>query len=155
MNIFIVNSDPVIAAWSLCDKHYVKMVLETAQLLCSCCSDAPYKPAFLNHPCSKWVRQSINNFDWLCKHGIALCEEYTFRYGKKHKSQEVIEWCMEHKPDLPKVGQTPFVQAMPDEYKNKDPVVAYRKYYIGAKKHILVYTKRMPPSWLGNLARQK
>ena len=38
MNIFVVDEDPVIAARQLCDKHVVKMILETAQMLMHCCS---------------------------------------------------------------------------------------------------------------------
>ena len=33
MNIFYVDKDPVIAAQMMCDKHVVKMILETAQML--------------------------------------------------------------------------------------------------------------------------
>ena len=45
MNIFYVDSDPVIAAQQLVDKHVVKMPLETAQLLCSAFPQgaAPYR----------------------------------------------------------------------------------------------------------------
>ena len=32
MNIFILDRDPVLAAQYQCDKHVVKMVLETAQI---------------------------------------------------------------------------------------------------------------------------
>jgi hypothetical protein len=52
-------------------------------------------------------------------------------------------------PTLPTFGaQTPFVQAMPDIYKNADPVIAYRKYYMGAKQDIAKWEKgRMKPDW--------
>jgi hypothetical protein len=43
---------------------------------------------------------------------------------------------------------TPFAQAMPDEYKHDDAVVAYRAYYINEKANLLRYTKRERPSWL-------
>ena len=33
MNIFHVDTDPKICAEQMCDKHVVKMVIETAQLL--------------------------------------------------------------------------------------------------------------------------
>jgi hypothetical protein len=35
MNIFVLDEDPVISAQMQCDKHIVKMPLETAQMLCS------------------------------------------------------------------------------------------------------------------------
>ena len=33
MNIFYLDRDPVIAAQMMCDKHVVKMILESAQML--------------------------------------------------------------------------------------------------------------------------
>ena len=35
MNIFYVDRDPVKAAQMMCDKHIVKMILESAQMLCT------------------------------------------------------------------------------------------------------------------------
>ena len=58
MNIFAVDKDAKKAAQQLCDKHVVKMILESAQMLCSIFEDAPYKRAFYNHPCTIWARES-------------------------------------------------------------------------------------------------
>ena len=33
MNIFVLDTNPITAAQMQCDKHVVKMVLETAQIL--------------------------------------------------------------------------------------------------------------------------
>ena len=33
MNIFVLNKDPVLAAQEQCDKHVVKMIVESAQML--------------------------------------------------------------------------------------------------------------------------
>ena len=33
MNIFVLDNDPVIAAQTQCDKHVVKMIVESAQML--------------------------------------------------------------------------------------------------------------------------
>ena len=35
MNIFALDKDPVVAAQMSCDKHIVKMILESAQMLCT------------------------------------------------------------------------------------------------------------------------
>ena len=96
MNIFVLDNDPIVAAQSQSDKHVVKMVLETAQMLCAAFppGEAPYKRSYYNHPCTVWARKSDDNYYWLCRHGIALSVEYTHRYGKRHKSQDVIEWCL-------------------------------------------------------------
>ena len=165
MNIFYVDSDPVKAAQALCNKHVVKMALESAQLLSTaqrlCNQSFPpeicYKATHKNHPCSIWVRNSIDNYTWLYRHAIGLCEEYTYRYEKVHKSQAVIEACIcvpdgntmvykdKHHPTY-----IPVAQAMPDEYKDDDPVVAYRRYYIEDKMQNIDcrWTKREKPEWI-------
>lgn len=152
MNIFVLDLDPYKAACQQLDKHIIKMPLETAQLLCAVYEPgkAPYKRTHYNHPCGIWARQSEDNFQWLVMHGNALCDEYTRRYGKKHKSGEIITWAYLHKDDLsfPQTGLTPFAQAMPDEYKNPDPVVAYRTYYKKAKAGIATWKyPAEPPDW--------
>jgi hypothetical protein len=102
MNIFVLDWDVKKCATYHNDKHVVKMILETAQLLCgvhwSIGSEAPYKLSHKNHPCSVWVRQDLNNYLWLCELGLELCKEYSYRYGKRHKTQEIIEWCICNKP---------------------------------------------------------
>lgn len=129
MNIFILSTNPTEAAQMQCDKHVVKMVLETAQIL-STVTGGPYKPTHQNHPCVLWAKQNRTNFNWLVRHGLALCDEYTARYKKQHKSQAVINEIARtfDQTKLP-VGISPFVQCMPDQYKHADPVVAYRQYY--------------------------
>ncbi len=148
MNIFVLDNCPEFAAKYQCDKHVVKMVLETAQLLCSAHETAPYKRTHYNHPCAIWTRSSMGNYDWLVRHGLALAREYTFRYNKIHKSTEVIEWAMLNKPNILDLGLLPFAQAMPDQYKNPDDVVsAYRNYYMNEKARIATWTKTETPYW--------
>ena len=112
MNIFAVDADPKIAAQQLCDKHVVKMILESAQMLCAVFpnGDAPYRRAFYNHPCTKWARESAENYEWLLDHAYAMCQEYTRRYGKVHKSLDAIGWCGSnyHKLNIPRKGLTKF-----------------------------------------------
>ena len=152
MNIFVLDRDPVLAAQMQCDKHVVKMVLETAQLLCSAFPDgaAPYKRTHYNHPCGVWTRASRANFMWLVNHGYGLAVEYCDRYGKEHKSLDVIRWCHANMmlADLPDVPFQPFALAMPDQYKCADPVEAYRAYYRGAKAEIATWKPiRGQPAW--------
>ena len=152
MNIFALNISPVVSAQIQHDKHVVKMVLESAQMLCSTFDpnlyDVPYKRVHYNHPCTKWARENIGNFFWLVNHGLALASEYTYRYGKVHMSEKVIKWCKKNilSTDISKHPTiTPFAQAMPDEYKDKYSVLAYRKYYVGEKLHNAKWTKRPIP----------
>ncbi len=151
MNIFVVDKNPIKAAKELCDKHVVKMILESAQMLCSCFpnGEAPYKRAFYNHPCTIWARESKENYEWLLDHAFAMCDEYAMRYNKVHKSLEAIFWCCQNYEslDLPSKGITPFAQAMPDEYKNKCAVTAYRAYYNGEKARFAKWKTRKTPEW--------
>ena len=149
MNIFVLDKNPHVAAMYACDKHVVKMILESAQMLCSVQPEgtAPYKRSFYNHPCTKWVRASSANYDWLIEHARALCTEYTRRYGKVHKSEKVIDWCDANRPELPDVGLTPFAQAMPEDYKNEDAVEAYRTYYRNDKRRFATWKDVDPPTW--------
>jgi hypothetical protein len=77
-----------------------------------------------------------------------LNDEYKYRFGKcvNHKSWDVIESLQI--PPLPTSGLTPFYQAMPVEYKDANPILAYRKYYKYGKNHLHKWTKRKPPAWL-------
>jgi hypothetical protein len=154
MNIFVLDENPQIAAQMHNDKHVVKMILETAQLLCGVhwVTDSPYsipyKLSHKNHPCSIWVRECIENYIWLCDLGLSLCEEYTYRYGKRHKSQDIIEWALVHKPKLKENGDiTPFALAMPDECKKTSAVDSYRLYYITHKSSISSWKNRNKPYW--------
>ena len=159
MNIFVVDEDPIVAATMLCDKHNVKMILESAQMLCSALPSARnyqmyngvtlYKPTHTKHPCTLWAGKSHQNYQWLLRHAVGLYCEYTQRYGKIHKSQHVIKVMaeLEESCPLPDIGLTPFAQAMPDQYKDANAVVAYRNYYIGEKSKIAVWNHSTPPSW--------
>ena len=145
MNIFVVDTDPRKAAQSLCDKHVVKMVLETAQIL-STVSGGPYRPTHANHPCVIWAGSTRRNYLWLVEHGLELCREYTRRYGKIHKCQVVIESLANPPTEITRVGLTPFVQCMPEEYRGPDVVEAYRRYYHADKSQFATW-KTQPPSW--------
>ena len=156
MNIFFLDVNPRKIAQYHCDKHVVKMILETAQLLCGAHwmvgSEAPYKLSHKNHPCAKWTRESDENYEYLCEIGLALCEEYTHRYGKVHKSEAIIEWCATNVPLLPRdVGSTTPAMAMPEEYKVGYSVVqSYRNYYINDKAGFAKWTKREVHEWFVN-----
>ena len=147
MNIFVLDSDPVLAAQSQHNKHVVKMILESAQLLCGPLENAPYKRTHFNHPCAIWTRQTRSNYRWLIEHGLALADEYTHRYGKVHTSHAVIRHCASRVNEIPDGPLTRHAQAMPDEYRRFDTVEAYRAYYIGTKLVGAVWTNRERPEW--------
>lgn len=152
MNIFFLDYDPKKCAQYHNDKHVVKMILETAQLLCGVHwmigGEAPYKLSHKNHPCSKWVREDLNNYLWLCELGLELCEEYKYRYGKTHKTYQVILWCIDNKPNIPDVEFTSPPLAMPDACKiNNNLISSYRNYYITEKSSFCIWKGRDIPHW--------
>ena len=109
MNIFFLHKHPVIAAQMQCDKHVVKMILESAQLLSTChrvldgteyydktangrkikrwthpnpnLEPLLYKAGWVKHPSTIWLFESAYNYMWLYKHMMALNEEYKKRYN--------------------------------------------------------------------------
>lgn len=136
------------------DKHCVKQILETAQILCAAFHlqgiGAPYKLTHRNHPVSLWARKSKGNFLWSLKLGKALCAEYSERYGKTHKTEDILNWIAINMNRLAfdELEQTAFAQAMPEEFRNSDPIKAYRNYYKEGKKHLHQW-KQNKPSWIG------
>jgi len=151
MNIFVLHKDPIIAAQMACDKHVVKMILETAQMLCTAATAAghttPYKATHKGHPCTLWAGHSAGNWKWLIQYGIALCAEYTKRYGRRHKSETIIRHCGELNLEFENSKQTPFAQAMPEQYRNDCAVTAYRAYYMGDKASFATWKTQAPDWW--------
>jgi hypothetical protein len=129
------------------------MILETTQLLNNVrIKYYPkishiYRKTHDKHPCSIWAGLSNTNFDWLSQLGLALCKEYTYRYGKIHKCQEIIEYFSKSLMKPPQGKLTNFVQCMPDIYKNENVIEAYRDYYRNEKKYFAKWTKRSVPKW--------
>lgn len=171
MNIFILDKNPITAAEMSCDRHVVKMILESAQLL-STAHHVLYgsptiasgkkkkyntysngntkicKCTMINHPCSIWTRETRENYIWLLNHAKGLCKEYTFRYNKVHAMEEMINLELAQIPFKITIGSiTPFAQAMPDQYKNSCPVIAYRQYYLGEKTRFATWKNRKEPDW--------
>jgi hypothetical protein len=158
MNVFVLDTDVVKCAQYHLDKHCVKMILESTQLLNNALiiNDPKYQPIYrathLKHPCSIWTSKSRDNFDWLLSLGLALCDEYSYRYEKIHKCQPIIEAFQLGKSRycIPSIGLTFFAKCMPDQYKVEDTVTSYRNYYRGDKAYIAKWTKRSRPEWWNN-----
>ena len=141
MNIFVLDKDPTKAAQLQFDKHVVKMIVESGQMLSTAhrvldgtlerlpsksgktmvkhyvLDDVEadliyYKAVHYNHPCTLWTMESEENYRWHWEHMYALCLEYRHRYNKLHKSETVL-WALRSAPDnIPKGPMTPFRLAM-------------------------------------------
>lgn len=155
MNIFVLHRDPVKAAQAQCDAHVVKMPTEAAQILSTVARSrlvgVGYKPTHEYHPCTIWAGESFSNFEWLLAHGLALCTEYTYRYGKSHETRLVLNELFAARGALAMInpGLTPFAQAMPEQYQGPNAVKAYRAFYKGEKGFAKWAKMRSPPAWWG------
>jgi hypothetical protein len=160
------------------DRHVVKMILESAQLLSTAHrvldgvaiiggklggrkktewvlddarQDVLYKATHMNHPSAIWARKSVENYNWLVEHFFALGEEYTYRYGKTHKCFGELSFQLQSPPkNLTDYDMTLMPSAMAEEYKiSEDPIVNYRNYYKNGKKNLHSWKLRQPPEWIG------
>ena len=171
MNIFVLDPDAATSAHMMCDKHVVKMILESCQLLSTAhhvldgdqilveSDKRKYtsysngntkicKCTMINHPCTIWSRTSRDNYLWLWKHAYGLCKEYTRRYGKVHVMERMLMEELYAPPkNIAKGKMTPFAQAMPDKYRDFDAVIAYRNYYINEKKRFAKWKNSQTPEW--------
>lgn len=175
MNIFYLHNDPFLAAQMHCNKHVVKMIVETAQLLSTAhrindghevteltqngrrikryrLSDdrdnVLYKSTHPNHPSAQWCRESADNYQWLYTLFLALLQEYKVRYNKDHACVKLVR-PLRKVPD--RINMKPFTEpppAMPDYCKVKgNSVQSYRNYYVNEKKHFAKWTNRPVPDW--------
>ena len=177
MNIFYISTSPIQAAQWMVDKHVVKMILESAQLLSTAhrlldgremlgksatgrnvkrwvLDDARdgviYQATHINHPSAVWARKSVENYNWLTEHFFALGDEYTYRYNKKHKCFGELSYMLQSPPkNLTEYDMTLMPSAMADEYKiSDDPLTNYRNYYKIGKARMHSWKNRQPPEWI-------
>lgn len=140
MNIFYTNEDPALAALDHCFIHQNKMIIEYAQLLSSAhhildgdqAIGGIYKATHRNHPSCIWTRSGQYQYEWVLDCAMTLCELYTQRTGKIHKTQETLERLRELPQNLPLTDWYDPPVAAPDEFKAvavfKGAVIAYREY---------------------------
>ena len=157
MNIFYLDRDPKTAAQMHCDRHVIKMILESAQMLSTAhrvldtdlYADKVglYKMAHKNHPSTIWVRSSDEHYKWLYKLMLSLMEEYTYRYGKHHATERLIEPLRVVPFFIQKMGFTDPPQCMPDYCKGDDTVLSYQTYYIVEKSGFATWKSRAVPEW--------
>ena len=175
MNIFYLDENFETAAKQHVDKHVVKMIIEYAQLMSTAhrmldgtqyIDDSSgrrikrwrhpsdnmdavlYKASHINHPSAIWARETFTNYMWLYSLWEELCKEYTHRYGKVHLTQQKLEDVLNMPPTgIPDGPLTKMPQAMPDDVKHEDSILAYREYYRIYKNGMAKWTKRETPEW--------
>lgn len=152
MNVFILDKNLETSVRYHCDKHVVKMILEAAQIASTVHwetdGEGPYKPTHRNHPLVRWACSSLAAYRYVVKYGLELCKEYTYRYGKTHKTEEKLLWLKANEPDVPRVGTKFCIVVADDCIVSGDEVESYRQYYLKHKSHILSWRKRPVPYWV-------
>jgi hypothetical protein len=138
LNIFVTSPSPTKSARFLDNVRLVKMCLETAQILsttlrCYGFSGDVYRITHENHPACIWARQNRANYNWLLAHFRALCDEYTKRYGKTHKSFGKFQLFVENANLLPEGKRTEFANCAANKekgvcFKHLPVFEAYKKY---------------------------
>jgi hypothetical protein len=182
MNIFILSECPVEAAQLQCDKHTGgKMAVESAQMLSTAhrmldgyteknlsksgkrmvnhwihpndnMDAVLYKAVHFNHPCTVWTMQTDSNYKWHYEHFVALCNEYTYRYGKVHlaetKLKEILKTTPKNITSGPITNFPLAMQSNPECMFIGDPVKSYRAYYQTKQDRFkMIWSKREVPSW--------
>ena len=177
MNVFYLSENPKECAEQHCDKHVVKMIIEYAQLMSTAhrmldgteYEDRTangrrirrwrmsgnykeallYKASHINHPSAIWARLTSGNYLYLYELFCALCDEYTYRYGKVHKTDSLLRDLLCNLPDnMVDAPMTEVPQAMPDDVKTNKPLDAYHKYYREYKSAFAKWTNREIPHFM-------
>jgi len=174
MNIFYLDKDPVQAARYHCDKHVNKMIVETAQIL----SKIHWLLGYDGHnhvehgagpyrACRNvadrlgpklWVAESLANYRWTVRLGLALCDEFERRFsGRQHETKPVLEWLRDHEPALADIGQTTprlaFAEGHTGLRDPHNPVESYRDYYRKRKREMKTWPAGQIPAWFTNTRR--
>jgi len=168
MNIFFLSSNPIIAAMMMCDKHIIKMILESAQILSTvyCLLSQNYHYIdqglvygpmrnYINNPAVMWAMSSSANFQWLLTHAYALVREHVHRYNPKqiHKSSRIITFILDDFENIERLFKqhhpTPPALIMPKECMiSKNAVACYRYFYRHDKQDFAEWKKtRSRPDW--------
>jgi hypothetical protein len=121
-----------------------------------------YRTTHRNHPCTRWLFESEENRIWLICHAFELADEYSKRFKRKHKCEEILIKISERmfRGDLPKVNvycayvaerynkHTLPPQVMPDKYRQESYIQAYRDYIQNEKSYYSNWTSPgYKPRW--------
>lgn len=172
MNVFVLDEDPAKAAIQQCDRHVVKMIVESCQMLSTahrvldgvptvrssksgkrmlpyftlpdCRESLFYKPVHLRHPCTLWTMETSANYNWHWEHLSTLCKEYTHRYDKVHKSETLLQELKLLPENIPRANLTKWALAMgaAPECIGDDVVLSYRAFYQTKQKRFKMVWSR-------------
>lgn len=181
MNLFVLDKHPVVAAQLQCNRHIVKMVVESAQMLSTAhrmldgnetrgpsksgktnskkwihpdsnLDQILYKAVHIHHPCTVWTMETNSNYNWHWVHFAALCDEFTYRYGKVHSTdallREVLKSPPRNIPVGPLTSQPLAMKSNPECMNPNDVVGSYRAFYQTKQERFKMEWKHRPiPEW--------
>jgi len=184
MNIFWLDWNPEECAKAYSDKHVIKIILEIVQMLYTVHHELDqttfedgYRPTHKQHPMTRWVGECQGNYIHVISLGIALCDEYSFRFkGRVHKCRAHLErlqicfpknwnaWPISLKRKRNEISATffasdniplhltPIPLCMPSQYYHSNPIQAYKQYYCSSQKMAIHVWKnnRPPPVWINH-----
>ena len=164
------------AAKYACDKHVVKMLTETIQIMSTSHrmldgdengvlpderDDILYKKTHANHPCCVWARESDSNHEWLWKYMVFLEREYYHRFGQHNPVEKQLhgafwdkgraKYVAQTPTNMPKGPRTPFHIGMkqhPECIVEGDPIESYRNLYRSVKREFAQWKNGSIPEWL-------
>lgn len=154
MNFFWLSHDPAESARFNVDSHVLKIVIESCQVLSTAHPEktAPYHHSHYNHPLCVWARSSLANYLHLVRFSRALFAEYSYRYNRRHKCENTLDWLSENAPAIPDLGLTRIPRCF-KEFKGVivetgDIAEDYREYYRRGKRHLFRWKGREVPGWV-------
>lgn len=166
MNIFVLSTNPDKAAKYHCDKHVVKMTLESTQMLAAAAianeapearlpknkAGKPYRATHTRHPCTLWAGRSRDNYLWLHQLLVGLCSEYRERYGKIHSCESTLAASYRCAKYIPSGSLEPFAIAISQDsgcrqiagFDKLSAVAKYRTYYLVDKAYFAKWRTKVP-----------
>ena len=173
MNIFATSQCPVQSARWLCDKHVVKMGVESVELLANCFTlDRLSKPdcprtqknrirGHFNpkHPSCLFTTHNRSNMRWVIDHAEAIFQEKYERYpkGGRHFSHDFLDWVRANVADsiVPEGELTDFTVAISADKNcrqingfDKLPVTERYRLYIIHDKPFATWPEGKTPPWI-------
>lgn len=187
MNIFDINENVELCASEHIDLHVIKMCTEYAQLLSTAHRVLDghettvlsqngrriktwmfddirdyqyYKSCHVNHPSNIWVRKRASHYRWLFNLWRSLNREYTFRYGKIHKTMRVLHDSLYKLPqNISHEGAFerpyPAMSKYPECVVEGDNIKSYRNFYWADKQSFATWKKRDKPEWWKEYERKR
>ena len=152
MNLYVTHPDPYLSAIALSDECLENQIQACAELWKLVLSSRTSSNE--RSPITSWTTVARRNSSWVLRYNVALCAEYTHRFGEVHETY------LKEVSRLAKTTVT--IDTIPKEFCNQawdiewdysdEPVPnSYRKHLVTLWEYKdPIWTNREPPGWLLN-----